>query len=343
MRPSLCKSVRMEDEDYGGELYEIEFGGAKVLYFDGTAEYRRLEHWGIQLVDIMAARLREAYLSLADVPDLLHPDFPVPIGPGFDYAAASNLFLGRRGSGPLYVAWDTNLLLDYFKFGAKLWHGSSVADVGGTTYDDELEGLQLLIALWVLRDIRFMVLPRSIQDAKVALSQDRRHNRQHAFREFVRAMQLVGDYGGDAEVPSRDGLLVLPDSELERVKNRLPRGDDRELVVGAVRAGAHVFLTRDKGILKRKSGFRPFGLLIASPQDMIEELFACGAYLCFLAPRFAQWPMQDQQRVAHLIKALPDNDRLAPEDRLPSDAHSVIRFLVQRLHDGGHALKIREQ
>jgi len=48
-------------------------------------------------------------------------------------------------------------------------------------------------------------------------------------------------------------------------------------------------------------------LLIATPADLLEELFACGAFDCLLAPRYLHWPAPDQQRVGHLIRALdPD-------------------------------------
>jgi hypothetical protein len=77
------------------------------------------------------------------------------------------------------------------------------------------------------------------------------------------------------------------------------------LVEAAVRFRAHVFLTRDDGILKAKDALRRFGLLVAKPLDVVEELVACGAFHCLLAPRYAYWPMPDQQRVGHLIHALP--------------------------------------
>jgi hypothetical protein len=76
------------------------------------------------------------------------------------------------------------------------------------------------------------------------------------------------------------------------------------LVSSASRMGLHVFLTRDKGILRHRDALRPFGLLLASPLDIFEELLACGAFHCMLEPRCAYWPMPDQMRVGHLIRAL---------------------------------------
>ena len=65
-------------------------------------------------------------------------------------------------------------------------------------------------------------------------------------------------------------------------------------------------MTMDKGILKQRQALKPFGLLLASPLDLLEELVACGAFHCMLEPHYAYWPMPDQMRVSHLIRALPD-------------------------------------
>jgi hypothetical protein len=157
--------------------------------------------------------------------------------------------------------------------------------------------------LWVLRDIRFVILPATITDATKKLSQERRASRLNAFREFASALQLVSD--DPPEMPSRDGLLILPEAMLERAASQLPEGYDRALVSSAARLGLHVFLTRDKGILRHRDALRPFGLLLASPLDLFEELLACGAFHCMLEPRCAYWPMPDQMRVGHLIRALP--------------------------------------
>jgi hypothetical protein len=104
-------------------------------------------------------------------------------------------------------------------------------------------------------------------------------------------------------------LLVLAESMLERAVAEVPAGSDRALISTAARLGLHVFMTRDKGILRSRGTLRPFGLLIASPLDMVEGLVACGAFHCMLEPRYAYWPMPDQMRVGHLIRALPAADR----------------------------------
>ncbi|MEU8270770.1 hypothetical protein AB0B89_26890 [Sphaerisporangium sp. NPDC049002] len=166
----------------------------------------------------------------------------------------------------------------------------------------------MLIALWVLRDIRFVVLPASIKDAKKRLSSERQTDRIRAFEEFASALSLVSGEPSGIEPPSREGLLILPDSLLEDAVANLPQGFDRMLVRSVARMGIHVFMTMDKGILRQRAALKSFGLLLASPLDLLEELIACGAFHCMLAPRFAYWPMPDQMRVGHLIRALPTFD-----------------------------------
>jgi hypothetical protein len=56
-----------------------------------------------------------------------------------------------------------------------------------------------------------MPLPATVTDAKRKLSQERRVSRLNAFREVTSALQLVSDDPPELDLPSRDGLLVLPE------------------------------------------------------------------------------------------------------------------------------------
>ena len=98
----------------------------------------------------------------------------------------------------------------------------------------------------------------------------------------------------------------VPTALLDCAVANVPRGFDQILIRNAVHRGIHVFMTMDKGILKQRQALKPFGLLLASPLDLLEELVACGAFHCMLEPHYAYWPMPDQMRVSHLIRALPD-------------------------------------
>lgn len=255
------------------------------------------EAFGVRLLNQVSALLRAEF----DAPPL-----PLaPVGPEFGYDAHPALFCGRRGDGPLHIVWDTNLLIDYFEHGRALWESESLPTlVPG--YADELESLQLIVALWVIRDIRFHVLPRILVDAKRKLSERRLAERLNALDQFAAALRLVASGDQELDAPSRDGLLVLPKTELARALAHIPLSD-RALVADAVELGAHVFLTRDKDVLARKKELLLFGLVMASPGDLLEELVACGAFHCLWAPEYAYWPLPDQARVTHLLDALPEH------------------------------------
>ena len=72
-----------------------------------------------------------------------------------------------------------------------MWRDDGLPDSVGGDYAAELEGLQLVMALWVIRDIRFVILHQTINDAKKKLSEDRRSARLNAFHEFTSALRLV--------------------------------------------------------------------------------------------------------------------------------------------------------
>ncbi|WP_136628991.1 hypothetical protein [Mycobacteroides salmoniphilum] len=269
------------------------FGKNKDVVFFGDYEFSRLERYGIALANATIRRLRA---------QVARPSAGLPTveGPHFVYEQGPQLFLGRRGRGALHIAWDTNLLIDYFEYGRALWEGESLPELLPGEHGEQLEALQIIVTLWVLRDIRFHILPRTITDSKrKELSPERREQRLTAWREFCAAVRIVAD-----EDEYRGETLILPRSALDRALAEVPAGNDRELVAGAVRDKVHVFLTRDRGVLKAGKALRPFGLHITSPQDLLEDLACCGALSCLLEPEHLYWPMPDQQRVAHLVSAL---------------------------------------
>jgi hypothetical protein len=217
--------------------------GDRILYVDATAEYGSLEGWGLHLFNSMAARVRAALSSLLEEDrSLVRPGDPVPEGPHFVYETAPSIFHARTGQGPLFIAWDTNLVIDYFKFGRRLWEGGGLPDAQDENYGSELEGLQLLIALWTLRDIRFVILPPTIDDAKKRLSPERRADRLRAFNEVALSLRLVSSEPPHSDLPSRDGLLVLPTAraadKVVSAVQMVPRGDRRDAGGGHSRPGS---------------------------------------------------------------------------------------------------------
>jgi hypothetical protein len=244
---------------------------------------------GLQLVRTIASQLRD---ELA--PALVRP---IPQGPHFVYERNRELFLGRRGRGPLRVAWDTNLLIDYFQHGREIWECEPIDEPGA--YGDELDALRVVMATWVLRDIRFYLLRHTLRDARRVLDARRLGARQQAFREFAGALRFVEAQGDRREPPP----LLLPDSVLRRALEEVPVGNDRELVDEALRTGMHVFLTRDTKVVKAAPALRPLGLFVGAPGDLLEQLAASEALSCLLGGRFLTWPLPNMERAAHLYHA----------------------------------------
>jgi hypothetical protein len=88
-------------------------------------------------------------------------------GGGFFYEKCPEVFLGRSGYGPLRVAWDTNILIDYAEFGELMWEDAEFdPPVSESRYREELVALDALVQIWMWRDIRVRVPERQIYDAK---------------------------------------------------------------------------------------------------------------------------------------------------------------------------------
>lgn len=259
---------------------------------------------GTELASVMSARLR------SDLEPL--PAVEAPVGPYFNYVAAPCLFSGRTGVGPLVVVWDTNVLIDYFHHGAGLWAGEPLPRSVPAEYGEELEALQLIVALWVLRDIRFVILASAMQDARGQLSATRVADRLHAFRAFTAALSLVpSDYPTQSDGDRRDAggtrrrTAAVDEVGLRQALAALPAGSDRALVEEAARSDAHVFLTRDKGVLRSRRDMQAVGLLLASPGDLLEQLAASGSLHCMIEPQYGPWMTPDLRRAEHLFRALP--------------------------------------
>jgi hypothetical protein len=99
--------------------------------------------------------------------------------------------------------------------------------------------------------------------------------------------------------------------DVESVLSRMPKGADTDLIRQAIANEMHVFLTRDKGILRNAPALRQFGLLGASPHQLAELLEDCGvtpfsggARLHGGCPYSGGLPVNDLQRMSHLIEAL---------------------------------------
>lgn len=192
-------------------------------------------------------------------------------GGAFWYEACPALFYDRRGAGPLRVALDTAILIDYGTFGGAIWSDQPFApEIAEGEHRDEVLALAEIMHLWTLRDIRLHVFPRQLDDCKRAMSPSRAALRHRQIEQIGAALYCLGhdtDWVCAAEGeawPGRPSLTSLPD------------GVDRELVADTYEAGCHVFLTRDKQLLRKEHIVSPLWVRVLSPSQLLADLDAAG-------------------------------------------------------------------
>jgi hypothetical protein len=215
-------------------------------------------------------------------------------GLGFCHPSLPGL-LPQGYHGPLVVALDTSVLIDFQLHGEMLLDDKLPAVDG--VYTADLAGLTDLLNLWLLRDIRFVVTPRCKTDAKRVSQRflDRRHPAIDAIADSL-AFQF-GDWNALAPSHADPGEPVGGETGL-------PHGPDRDLVLQAQAVGAHVFLTRDRFVLKHVVLSGP-AMAVIPPRALADTLLEAGVHLfrggtccgngCpyigweFLAPDMGKW------------------------------------------------------
>ncbi|MCL7367400.1 hypothetical protein [Streptomyces ardesiacus] len=227
----------------------------------------------------------------------------------FEYASAPQIFLQRAGSGPLHMAWDTNVLVDYLQFGKALWNDAELG-IEDPKYADQVYAIgNILDPYYCFWDIRIHLFDEILNDAKRELSIERQSRREHALNRFARALMFAEwseeedeqDYGDSsfAQEPLFHVEAAVPSSGArQRLVDALPNGHDRILVNEAIERGMHVFLTQDRGILRTAPLARSVGLLIVSPCDFIQLFDEAGISAL-------NFPMPDLARISKVIEALP--------------------------------------
>lgn len=177
-------------------------------------------------------------------------------GLGFCHDALS--FLPTDYHGPLVMSLDSNILIDLREYGAVLLDGDHVPD-HDQGYLRDLTGLGEILNVWLGRDIRFVVTPRSLTDARKCT--ERFRNSQAPAVDALAEALVFQTEGWNESAP-----WVAPPSPLVGDETGLPAGADRDLVLEAQAMGAHVFLTRDKRVLRRAQLSGP-QLAIMSPAE----------------------------------------------------------------------------
>lgn len=166
-------------------------------------------------------------------------------GGSFDYRVTPSIFLGRTGLGPLRVAWDTDILIDWRDYGEALWEERELPRGLDPAHYSDLKALGLIMTtVWMSRDIRIRPLRRQLTDfgGRRAARADGRRSERKRLLEQLGAALTCGDFEGG--FMSRRPGANKPEAWF------MAASADRDLVEEAVARGCHVFLTRDKRILR---------------------------------------------------------------------------------------------
>lgn len=196
-------------------------------------------------------------------------------GLGFCHAALPEM-LPPGYHGPLVVALDSNVLIDLQQHGLALMNDEDLppAVMADRKYAADLEALGRLVDLWLMRDIRLVVTPRSRNDARGALEGDRLVARLSAVDALAEslAFQTQDWYSPPSSAPREPGHPEL--SGMPALEVDLPEGGDRDLVIEAAKVGAHAFLTRDGRVLRRA---KVDGLAALRPSELMARIDETGA------------------------------------------------------------------
>jgi hypothetical protein len=181
----------------------------------------------------------------------------------FDYGTHPEIFLGRSGLGPLRIGCDTNILIDILSYGRSVLDELDGAD-RELVDDEQIRALLAILWLWTCRDIRLVFAERQATDCRPKAAGRLDVEERHGQLQELNAGWFHVIRDDPAENPIGD-LPLLPG---------LPANTDSELMAIAIRAGCHVFLTRDIPVARRAPRLRPFGLAVMRPSDLLDQLAA---------------------------------------------------------------------
>ena len=249
-------------------------------------------HCGTQLSLLGGEFEREVELLRANSRSLSYAS--KPDGGAFQYEACRRLFMGRTGLGPLRVAFDTAILIDYGIFGEEMWSDEDFdPDVDEPRYRAELVALAKIFELWLSRDIRLHTFEEQLRDAKKALSGPHSKKRQLQVRQLAAALECL-DHGARDPTPQEWESLRSTEALLT-----IGGKADGELVRLAYNGGCHVFLTRDHKVLNRADLAAEFCLRLLTPSQLRLYLTECSQEQTSLTFGDGEMLMSDSHKWAH--------------------------------------------
>jgi len=228
-------------------------------------------------------------------------------GGGFQYEDCPKVFSGRNGHGPLRLAWDTNILIDYAQYGHLVWADDEPDfPVEEKRYQEKLIALREIMNLWMLRDIRIRMPFRQIYDAKIRLGNKPEEFWEKKIEQFrktqaIRLWQLEQFHSAlscislDTEIDSSvKPFATLPD---ESTNDQW----DESLLEEAVATGCHVFLTGDRKLKKRLDRVASDSYVaILSPTSLLDSLIEADE---LSIAKIGQYVMPDSHKFVHIMEA----------------------------------------
>ncbi|PVW04774.1 hypothetical protein DEA06_08345 [Microbacterium sp. Gd 4-13] len=201
-------------------------------------------------------------------------------GPGFCYLSDADLFRGAGSleDGPFLIALDSNIILDLEQHGTAILEREE-ADGINAEHQQELAALGAILDLWMVRDIRFVVVPRTRVDYRKAPSPSRMVERERMFEHIEAALTFqTGDWGREDE--RFGGARAMPPVAARLIDSVSPL--DGRMLTSAWNAGVDVFLTRDARLLAAcQDGEPPFPAVLA-PTGLVNRLAQLGEDPFFL-------------------------------------------------------------
>lgn len=202
--------------------------------------------------------------------------------PGFWRRRTPAIFGARSGVGPLLLFPDTTILISLHQELEEV--GAFTLYASWSDRNEPVDALRDLVQLWWWRDVRFLVSPTHLVDARKPMTSHQKIARHAAVRELGQDFRdrgghepLIGDQHAVEDRPC--SLHCIPVGTMPAgsappvIDPPLPRrGRDKQLVHEALSAGCHVFVTADKKILRCHKSFFGLGLAILSPAQLLEEL-----------------------------------------------------------------------
>jgi predicted nucleic acid-binding protein len=228
-------------------------------------------------------------------------------GGGFQYEDCPEVFSGRNGHGALRLAWDTNILIDYAKYGQLIWADDEPDfPIEGEHYQEELVALREIMNLWMLRDIRIRMPFRQIYDAKLRLESKPEELWEKEIEQFHKTQEIrlwqLEQFHSALSCISLDAEIDSNVNPFDTLRDGSSNDEwDKSLLEEAIATGCHIFLTGDRKLKRRLDRMaRDSYVAILSPTGLLDSLAQADE---LSIAKIGQYLMPDSHKFVHILEA----------------------------------------